>query len=314
MAEREAKIKSRAEIEESLKPFGKGIELLAVIGENLVIVNADITLLREQDKNAHLMKPEMFRQLSENIKKRNGLESLPFCALTDLGIEIISGHHRCRASKDAGLKAIPVILDVSGLNRSQIAAKQIAHNALVGFDDKSTLKEIARLIQDVDDMIESFIGKDILGEPEGTLEKLISPILNYDWQEIQFVFLPHQVKDLDSLVKNAGTGVDYIGAAPLQQFEKLLETLASYQKFSDIKNIGAAIHRIIETALQQMQDAGFEQNEEWVPLSRILGNAAIPAEAAEKIKSALHKLEKEERIPAGRKWEGLVYLIDNCMA
>ena len=137
-----------------------------------------------------MMKPEMFRQLSENIKNRGALESLPFCALTDK-IEVVSGHHRLRASKEAGLTHIYALVDVTGLTRSQIAAKQIAHNAINGFDDPSMLKEIAKLITEVDDLIESYIGKEVLGEPTATLEKMISPLLNYDWKEIMLTFLPH---------------------------------------------------------------------------------------------------------------------------
>ena len=34
-----------------------------------------------------------------------------------------------------------------------MAAKQLAHNAISGFDDQSTLKEIAKMIDDVDDML-----------------------------------------------------------------------------------------------------------------------------------------------------------------
>jgi hypothetical protein len=254
----------------------QGVEVLADIGSGLLIVRADVNVLREQDKNAHLMKPEMFRQLHENIKKRGTLESLPFLALTSKGVEIVSGHHRVRASKEAGLKSIPAILDITNLNRSQIAAKQIAHNAINGFDDKSVLKEIAALIDDVDDMIESYIGKDILGEPEGTLDKLISPMLDYDWQDMQFIFLPHQVKDLELLVSNVEGNKDFIGAAHIDQFEGLLSTLSKYQKFSDIKNVGAAIHKMIEITNEVMDNAGFDENDEWVPLSKIFGNAAIP--------------------------------------
>jgi len=150
-----------------------GVTVLADLGYGIVVARVEINLIREQDKNAHLMKPEMFRQLHENIKKRGGLESLPLCAFTDK-IEVISGHHRLRASKEAGLKEIIVLLDITGLTRSQIAAKQLAHNAINGFDDPSMLKEIAKMITDVDDMIESFIGKDVIGEPLAELEKLLA--------------------------------------------------------------------------------------------------------------------------------------------
>lgn len=140
-------------------------ETVADMGSGLVIAKVKLTDFREQDINARIMKTEMQKQLTDNIKKRGQLESLPFCALIDGKIEIISGHHRIRSAKDSGvLTELFVILDTTGLRRSQVAAKQLAHNAISGFDDQSTLKEIAKMIDDVDDMLESYIGKDIIGD------------------------------------------------------------------------------------------------------------------------------------------------------
>lgn len=137
-------------------------EKIADMGAGLIIAKVPAECIREQDINARIMKNEMQRQLTDNIRKRGQLESLPLCALTQDGnrIEIISGHHRIRSGKDAGIKEFWVILDVSGLSRSKIVAKQIAHNAISGFDDQSTLKELAKMLEDVDDMIESYAGTD----------------------------------------------------------------------------------------------------------------------------------------------------------
>ena len=168
-------------------------ELVTDMGAGLVIAKVKLTDFREQDINARIMKTEMQKQLTDNIKKRGQLESLPFCALIDGKIEIISGHHRIRSAKDSGvLTEVYVILDTTGLRRSQVAAKQLAHNAISGFDDQSTLKEIAKLIDDVDYMLESYIGKDIIGEPIAQLEKLLSPKVEFVWKNITFTFLPHQ--------------------------------------------------------------------------------------------------------------------------
>ena len=91
--------------------------------------------------------------------------------------------------KIAGIKEFFVILDISGLNRSKIVAKQIAHNAISGFDDQSTLKELAKMLEDVDDMIESYAGKDILEEPEAELEKYLSPTVSFDWKKFDVYLL-----------------------------------------------------------------------------------------------------------------------------
>ena len=76
------------------------------MGDGLVIAKVLSENIREQDINARIMKTEMQKQLTDNIKKRGQLESMPFCALTQEGtrVEIISGHHRIRSGKDAGLK------------------------------------------------------------------------------------------------------------------------------------------------------------------------------------------------------------------
>ena len=98
-------------------------ETVADMGSGLVIAKVKLTDFREQDINARIMKTEMQKQLTDNIKKRGQLESLPFCALIDGKIEIISGHHRIRSAKDSGvLTELFVILDTTGLRRSQVAA------------------------------------------------------------------------------------------------------------------------------------------------------------------------------------------------
>lgn len=284
-----------------------GVTVLADLGYGIVVAKVEINLIREQDKNAHLMKPEMFRQLHENIKKRGGLESLPLCALTDK-IEVISGHHRLRASKEAGLKEIIVLLDITGLTRSQIAAKQLAHNAINGFDDPSMLKEIAKMITDVDDMIESFIGKDVIGEPLAELEKLLAPMVDFEWKQVQLVFLPHQVKDLELLVSKTQGNVDYIGAAYIDQYEQLMETLSKYQNFKNVKNLGTAIHSMITVANAEMEESEYDGTQEWVTLSRLFGSAAIPQSLNETMKKVFEKMKKEGEITEKTKWKSLEVL------
>lgn len=289
-------------------------EELADIGSGLIIAKVKITDIREQDINARIMKTEMMKQLTDNIKKRGQLESLPFCVLTDK-IEIISGHHRCRAAREAGMKEIVVILDVSGLTRSQIAAKQLAHNAISGFDDNDVLKEIAKLITDVDDMLESYIGKDILEEPMAEIDKLLSPTVSFDWKNVVFMFLPHQISDLDKLIKAVESQhPDFIGAAGIDQYKDLMETLSKYQGFSNIKNVGAAIHAMIKNTEQMLDDVGYSDDTEWVPLTNIFGGAAIPKESANVIQEAIKKMIGQNQITNKNKIQFIEYLAADYLA
>ena len=268
-------------------------ETVADMGSGLIIAKVPVACLREQDINARIMKTEMQKQLTDNIRKRGQLESLPFCALTKNGsrVEIISGHHRIRSAKDAGLKEIFVILDVSGLNRSKITAKQIAHNAISGFDDQAMLKELAKLMDDVDDMIESYAGKEVLTEATADLDKLLSPRIEFDWKNITFAFLPHQIADLNVLVEaTKRLSPDYVGVAGMDEYNPFIQTLSKYQDFTDVKNVGAAIHSMIQTTLRSMNEAGFSESVNWVPLSRIFGSGAIPQETADVISEAVKKM------------------------
>ena len=51
-------------------------------------------------------------------------------------IEIVSGHHRIQAAREAGLESIHVLLDKSGLSRDEITAKQIVFHSLETDADK----------------------------------------------------------------------------------------------------------------------------------------------------------------------------------
>lgn len=291
-------------------------EVVAEMGSGLVIAKVRLADIREQDINARIMKTEMQKQLTDNIKKRGQLESLPYCVLIDNRIEIISGHHRIRSAKDSGvLTEIFVILDTSGLRRSQVAAKQLAHNAISGFDDQSTLREIAKMIDDVDDMLESYIGKDILGEPMAELEKLPSPKVEFDWKNVTFTFLPHQVKDLEKLLSVLqSVHPDFLGIADIEQHEGFIETITKYQQFANVKNTGAAIHAMVRATEQIFEELHFDDSQEWVQITNLFGSPAIPKEAADIITDALKKMTEEGTIGAKNKWQALEFWAADYLA
>ena len=261
------------------------------------------------------MKNEMQDQLTANIKKRGQLESLPLFVLIDGKLEIISGHHRVKSARAAEMKEIIAIVDVSGLSRSKIAAKQLAHNAISGFDDDSTLREIVKMIDDVDDMIESFVGKEIMEEPMEQYNKMLSPAVQFDFKNVAFTFLPHQVKDMDTLIKDLESKApEIIGVASYEQCAQFVEALNRYQKFTDIRNVGAAIHSMIDAANEKMDDAGFDPDTDWTYLAKIFGSAAIPVESAEVIKKALKKAEKDSVISSKNKWQMIEYWAADYLA
>ena len=293
----------------------KRYQVIADMGSGLQIVKGSISYLKEQDVNARIMKEQMQDQLTANIQKRGQLESLPYVALIEGELRIISGHHRIKSARAAGLKELFYILDVSGLTRSQEASKQLAHNAINGFDDQSTLKEIAKMISDVDDMLESYIGKEILGEPMAEFDKLISPAVEFDFKTIVFAFLPYQIASLDALVKHLEKqGAEIIGTAPYELGKRFAETLAKYQQFQDVRNLGAAVASMVDAANEKMDVAGYDPAGEWTYLTKIFGSNSIPKEAASVIEEALKKAEKEGTVGKKNRWQLIEYLCADYLA
>ena len=172
-----------------------------------------------------------------------------------------------------------------------------------------------KMLDDVDDMLESFIGKDIMEEPLEQYDKLLSPAVHFDFKNITFSFLPHQVKDMDALVKNLESSApEIIGVAPYEQCKQFIEALARYQKFSDIRNVGAAIHSMIESVTEKMDEVGFKDDEEWTYLTKIFGSNAIPAESAATITKAIKKAEKDGAITSKNRWQLIEMLATEYLA
>lgn len=287
----------------------KRYQVIHDMGSGLLIVKIPLDVVVEQDVNARIMKNEMQDQLTANIAKRGQLESLPYLTEDGNKVRIISGHHRIKSARQAGIKEIYAILDVSGLTRSQEAAKQLAHNAISGFDDQSTLKEIVKMISDVDDMLESYVGKDILAEPMAEFDKLISPAVQFDFRTLVFAFLPHQLQNLELLVKELEkAGPEIVGVAEYEQGKRFVETLSKYQQFQDVRNLGAAISSMIEAANEKMDIAGYDPAGEWTYLTKVFGSNSIPTEVAQVIQQALKKAEKEGVIGKKNRWQLIEFL------
>lgn len=107
-------------------------EFVAEVGRNLALYKVSVDEIREQDLNARVMPPEMMERLAETVKTEGRLEQLPFTVLRKGYFELVSGHHRVRAARAAGLVEIFVLADTRDLSKSKVRAKQIAHNRISG--------------------------------------------------------------------------------------------------------------------------------------------------------------------------------------
>lgn len=198
--------------------------------------------LREQDVNARVMPDTMFRRLSETIKRDARLESLPFCALTSKGLEIVSGHHRVRAARSAGVRTIWAVVDTTGLTRSQIKAKQLAHNAISGSDDPSLLAQIFAEIEDVEDMQESFVSElgDVVKVDIGEIKVDLEPKVVY------LMFVPLYYKKWQQLVATLPPAIEEVALADAAIESKFREALKMVGKSYNVKAITPLVCKMID--------------------------------------------------------------------
>lgn len=219
-------------------------------GTSLSIWKVHPDTLREQDKNARIMDPKVFQRLTENIKNNSQLESLPYChrSISPGGSEefaIISGHHRVRAARKAGLTTIYILVEEKELTQSQVIAKQLAHNALAGEDDQQALVELYKAIDDINAKIESGIfglEEDIKG-----LSVQVDEIkFEYEYEQVTLLFLKHEYEDFSKILAEL-TELDEareILVCDFEQFPKFKAMIQEVSKKENVRNIAAIMTTI----------------------------------------------------------------------
>lgn len=232
-------------------PTTKEYEKLLDMGNGLAIYLVHLDALREQDKNARVMSPSKFERLVANIGNDARLESLPLCVAKKaiggdhLEFHIISGHHRTRAARKAGLKEIHVLVHEGDLSRDEIVAKQLAHNALNGEDDAQVLKELFEEIEAIDERLYSGISDDEfknLTAPKIDMEEIG---MNFDYEVVEMIFLKSDFEKYDELLQtlNKDAKLEYVDHA---QYERFKATVRKVFNRDDVRNATAAIVRMMD--------------------------------------------------------------------
>lgn len=232
------------------------------VAPELYVLRVPIADLREQDVNAHTMPPAKFERLVENIRTRGAPESLPYCvqADPDQPIEIVSGHHRVRASHAAGLTELAILLDTSKMPRSAVIAKQLAHNALVGSDDPDLIHQLLAEIDDPDHRLATGLSADVLeGQAAVDVAAMFAPRIDFDYRTVSFAFLPHQQAELERLIELLEGRQDLVVVAPIEQYDELLKVAARYARLKAVRSGATAITLMVRLALAEIEEAEAEE-------------------------------------------------------
>ena len=281
---------------------------VAELSEGLEIWRSSIDDLKEQDKNARTMPKRMFGRLAQTIKGGQRLESLPFCAATDKGLEIISGHHRIRASRDAGLKEVFVIVDISGLTPSQIKSKQLAHNAIQGADDYSLLSQIYSEIDNIDDLLETFIDIEAVTKALETGSTAIADIrVAFDWKMMLISFLPSEFDDWENLIKMVKSMADNHYVADMALYSEFNEVLDTMRQAYDARSVSTCLATMMAITKLHLgiTDDRVTIDKEWIALVDIFRAIQVPKAAATVITRALEDMKHKGVVSDKNLWQAL---------
>jgi len=243
-----------------------GVEVVGKLldaGPGLEIWRVKLDEIREQDTNARMMPPSMLDRLTTTIKRDKRMESLPLLAFLEGKLEMISGHHRLRAARSAGLPSMLALVDVTGLTRSQVVSKQLAHNAIDGEDDPETLKRLFDQITEVEDMLESYIDPEELDCLIANSGVDISNIeVGFEWSYVTLLFLDKQMKEFEELCERLPDGDDLIGVCDKAIFEEFKATVLELGKVREIRAVGAIVAEMVRICQRWLDENGEADGEE----------------------------------------------------
>jgi hypothetical protein len=252
------------------------------------------------------MPKAMFDRLSQTIARDKRLESLPLCAKTDRSLEICSGHHRTRAATAAGLNEMFTLVDVTGLTRSQIAAKQLAHNAIEGQDNEQLLAEIYRQIEDAESKLEAFVDQRLDVElPNVKIEGLDVDI---DFKTVLLIFLPRVKERLDralEYLRSSGQRLDGVYIAADSDYAPLEKAVRKINGEYDVRVVADINGKMADLALGACGVS--VEGPERVHLKDIFGTAWLPKEAATVVRDAVTKMVETGEIGQANRWQALEY-------
>ncbi len=284
---------SKKEVTEST---GKERTKVVDLDNGISIWKVHIDYLREQDKNARSMSNTKFNRLADNIKRDNRLESMMLCVENEGRDEfsIISGHHRARAARAAGIDTVHIMVINETLTDSQIKSKQLSHNALSGIDDPQIVKEIYEAIEDIKEKMASGINEDEMAEMERQID-VDGIALNVDFEVVNIVFFPEHKEKFDRMLATmtAQTGENIL-ISESDRFQAFKTAVQGIANNNNIRNVSTIINKMSAIVLEYY---GIEEDrDKWVSIANILGTPTVPIHVARSLKKAIEKAVKKHKI------------------
>lgn len=227
----------------------------AILGDSAVlqiVSPKSLVLLKE---NARFFKRETFKQLTSNIEKDGRLSSVPLChRLEDGRLEVLSGNHRVKASIEAKIGHILVIVITQELPRAEQIAIQLSHNSLAGEDDINILSNLWSKIEDINERLYAGLSSDAVKQLQSVkLVPFTTPQVYTKY--VVFAFTEPECEAIESVMKELNAAQPAtLFLSHMDQFEKFFEKIKAVKTKHNIKNASLAMVKMIEIISESLEE------------------------------------------------------------
>jgi hypothetical protein len=227
-------------------------ELIGALNEGLGDVTpyklavADPSEIQPVDRNAHYMPKRVYDQLVANVSRDGNLSSLPFCwRRPDGSFVSLSGNHRVAAAADAGIPLILFLYTDTELSAPERVAIQLSHNAIVGKDNPTVLRELWTEIDDLGLKLYTGLDEDLIDAMEPAP---IVPAGTEDlrFEELTILFLPSDIERITDVVQRLSVTDKARLAARFEDFDRFFDALLDFKEAAGILNTATAFLAMID--------------------------------------------------------------------
>lgn len=211
------------------------------------------------EKNARFMEQTTFLQLVDNIRRDGQLSTVPFTILLEEGknkgkYEVISGNHRVKAAKQAGITRLHVLYALeSDISNDEKRAIQLSHNSIEGKDDAEILKQLMDEIVSLDYKQYAHIDESIFDEINSFDYDVIQP--TNEVVNVNFVFFDQDKESMDELFEELYSidDIENTYMVPIKEFDNFNAALSKIKMRYGVKSVGLGVVKMIELAKKQLE-------------------------------------------------------------
>lgn len=228
--------------------FGDAMRLCIVDPKTLVLLK----------DNARFFKRETFRQLRDNIATDKRLSSVPLCYRHEDGkLEVLSGNHRVKASMEAHLPQILVLVITEQLEKAKRIAIQLSHNSLVGEDDQSILANLWAQIDSVSERLYSGLDSELIKEL-GDVELVNFSTPQIPARVVTFMFTDGEhglLSEILERLEESAKGSSSVRVFPNEDYERFTKLIKDVKNAEKIRDNSLAMVRLLEIGNEYLEKA-----------------------------------------------------------